>query len=89
MVVSEAISLTFHGFDFVVDAFQRSGGDGVVVVGQETVGVKAKRSGKLMKNADASRFCAENPIQQKRFGFLLAVLLPEFAQLTPKCRATS
>jgi hypothetical protein len=33
--ISEAIGLTFHGFDFVVGAFKGSGGDGVVVIGQD------------------------------------------------------
>ena len=34
-VVSESVGLAFHGFDFVVGAFQGAGRDGVVVVGQD------------------------------------------------------
>jgi hypothetical protein len=33
--VSKAIGLSFHGFDLVVGALQGSGGDGVVIVGQD------------------------------------------------------
>ena len=62
-MVTKAVGLTFHGFDLVVGAFQRAGGNGVVVVGKETVGVKTERSGELVKDANAGRFRSENPIQ--------------------------
>ena len=34
-LVTEAVGLMFHGFDFVVGAFQGAGGDRVIVVGQD------------------------------------------------------
>jgi len=70
LMVSEAVGLAIHGFDFVVGAFQRSGGNGVVVVGKETVGVKTERSGELVKDANVARFRAENPIQEECLGLL-------------------
>ena len=33
-LITEAVGLMFHGFDFVVGAFQAAGGDRVIVVGQ-------------------------------------------------------
>jgi predicted urease superfamily metal-dependent hydrolase len=57
------LDLTFHRLDFVVRAFQRAGGNGVVLVGQETVSVKAKRSGKWMKHAKVGGFRSANPIE--------------------------
>jgi aldose 1-epimerase len=34
--------LAFHGFDFVIGAFQRARGNGVIVVGQDSHGMEAK-----------------------------------------------
>jgi hypothetical protein len=53
--ISESIGLAFHGFDFVVGAFQGAGRDGVVVPGQDTEGVEAERLGELLEQADAGR----------------------------------
>ena len=36
--VSESVGLSFHGFDFVVGAFQGGGRDRVVVPGQNALG---------------------------------------------------
>jgi hypothetical protein len=38
-LVTEAVGLSFHGFDFVVGAFEWSRGDGVVVVGEDAPGI--------------------------------------------------
>jgi len=51
--ISESIGLAFHGFDFVVGAFQGAGRDGMVVPGQDTEGVEAERLGELLEDADA------------------------------------
>ena len=51
--VSESVGLAFHGFDFVVGAFQRAGRDGIVVPGEDAPGVKAECLGKLFQDADA------------------------------------
>ena len=38
-VITEAVGHTFEGFDFVVDALDHGGGDGLVVEGENAVGV--------------------------------------------------
>ena len=48
LLISESISLAFHGFDFVVGSFQRPGRDGMVVVGQDALGMEAKGLGKIV-----------------------------------------
>ena len=44
-LVSKSIGLAFHRFDFVVGAFQRACGNGVIVVSQDSQGVEAKGLG--------------------------------------------
>ena len=81
LVVTKAVGLAFHGLDLVVGAFQGTGGNGVVVVGQQAVGVEAKGSGKLLEHANAAGFSPQNPIQKERLGLLLIVLFPICATL--------
>ena len=54
--VAIAISLPLHEFDIVVRAFQWSGGDGVIVPGQDAAAVLAQRAGELLQLADARGF---------------------------------
>jgi len=42
--ISEAIGLPFHGFDFVVSSFERSGGNGIVIIGQDAGPVSRSKS---------------------------------------------
>ena len=37
--IAKAVGLPLHGFDLVVGSFQRTGRDGIVVPGQDAVGV--------------------------------------------------
>jgi hypothetical protein len=50
LVISEPIGLPFHGLDFVVGSFQGTGGDAVVVVGQDTGSIGGYQGGKLLQN---------------------------------------
>jgi hypothetical protein len=39
LTVTQPVVLSVEGFDFVVGAFQRPGGDGVIVPSEDAVGV--------------------------------------------------
>jgi len=53
VVISKAVGLSFHGLDFVVRPFQRSGGDRVVVPSQNSSPVILQCPSKPLKYADA------------------------------------
>ena len=44
-LVMEAVSLTFHGLDFVIGALQWTGGDRVILVGQDAPAIKGQGFG--------------------------------------------
>ncbi len=46
-LVAKALGLSLHRFDFVLDSFQRAGGDGIVVPGEDAQGRESqgKRTG--------------------------------------------
>ena len=78
--VSEAIGLSLHGFDFVVGSFEGSGGDGEVIVGEDSPSVVAKSVGKLDWHFDTAGFGQSDPIQEKESGFVRVLLFPDFVQ---------
>jgi hypothetical protein len=47
LLISESVGLAFHSFDFVVRAFQGGCGNGMVVVGEDSHGVKTKGFGEV------------------------------------------
>ena len=78
--ISESVGLSFHRFDFVVGAFQGSGRDGVVVPGQDALGMEAEGSRKLFEHPNAGRFGVHDPIHKQGFRRFSIVLFPEFVQ---------
>jgi len=40
-LIAESVGLSFHGFDFVVGPFERTGGDWIVVPSEDALGVPA------------------------------------------------
>jgi hypothetical protein len=47
LAVTKAVGLAFHSFDLVVRAFQRTSGDGIIVVSHKTMRVESERAGEL------------------------------------------
>ena len=79
-LISVSIGLAFHSFDLVVGAFQWPCGDGVVVVGQDSKGVKTKRLRKFVQYLDAAGFGVGDPVHKQRLGSLLVVLFPDLVE---------
>ena len=48
-LVAVAVGLPLHGLDLVVGAFQRAGGDAVVIPGQEAGAVELQGLGELLR----------------------------------------
>ena len=46
--VSEAVGLSFHGFDFVIGAFKRPGGDRIIIPGENATTPGGKSIGELL-----------------------------------------
>jgi hypothetical protein len=61
LLVSNSIGLTFHGFDFVVGAFEWVGRSEIAVIGQAAEGVEAEGLGELMRHLNAAGLGAANP----------------------------
>lgn len=84
-VIPEAIGLPFHGFDLIVGPFQGSGGDGVVIIGQDAAAVKGQGLGHLDQHGDAGSRGPIHPILQDggRCGFvrLLSYLVQVFLHI--------
>ena len=78
--VSRAVSLAFHGFDFVVRAFKGADRDRLVVRGKDSPGVEAERFGELLEHADAGRLGVHDPVHQEGLGVLLLVLVPDLVE---------
>ena len=72
LIVSESISLFFHGLDLVVGSFQRSGGDRIVEVGQDSIPLGHEGVSEPCEHWDAGGPCSCHPIKKEVFGFLLA-----------------
>jgi len=62
VAVTEAVCLPLHGLDLIIGSFERRGGDGIVIPGQETVSVEPKGFRKIFEDADAGRFSPCNPV---------------------------
>ena len=78
--ISESVGLTFHGFDFVVGAFKGAGGYGVVIPGEDTLGVEAERFGKIFQYTNSGGFGIRNPIHEQGFGRFAVVLFPYYVK---------
>jgi hypothetical protein len=75
LLVTVSVGLAFHGFDFIVGAFQRAAGYGVIVIVQEAGMIGAKRLGECDQLADFRGFGAFDPLKQERLGLIIILLL--------------
>src|SRR5438874_13813142 len=81
LAIAEAVGLTLHGLDFVVDAFQRAGRNAVVVEGEDAVAVVCQDASKLLHHTYARRLGTADPIVEDSASHGLAVLPPDFTHV--------
>src|ERR1017187_5827672 len=81
LAITEAIGLTLHGLDFVVDAFQRAGRNAVVVESQDAVAVFLQGTGELLEHGDLRRIGAANPSVQDSSSAGFVRLPPDLTQV--------
>ena len=80
-LVTEAVSLTFHGFDFVVGAFQGAGGDRVIIVGQDAPAIEGQSFGEFNQHGNAGSRSPVHPILEDGGGGGLICLEPDLPQV--------
>ena len=80
-IVSEAVSATLQSADFVVDAFERSGGNRFVVPFEQAATVGQQGVAHGLQDADAGGVGAAAPIGEELLGRRLGRLLPELSQI--------
>jgi len=80
-LVAESVVLALHGFDFVVGAFEGSGGDGMIVPGEDALGVGQESAGELLDDADAGSQGLQIPRLEEPAGLGFAGLVPQLSQI--------
>ena len=61
-LVAEAVSLTFHGLDFVIGALQGTGGNGVIIKSQDAPAKKGQGLGEFNAPGDSRSRSPVHPI---------------------------
>ena len=77
-LVSVAIGLPLHRFDFVVGAFEPSHRNGIFIVSQNAATVLGQGSSEFHQHANAGVLGAKNPIVQEGFRQIAISPRPEF-----------
>src|SRR5439155_18366720 len=79
--IAKAVGLAFHRLDLGVVAFQRSGGDRVVVVGQDAFLVAFQGVRELSQHADTGGTATSQPIPKDAAGVALVTQVPNLAEM--------
>src|SRR5438270_13485384 len=81
LAIAEAVGLTLHRLDFVVDAVQRAGRNAVVVEGEDAVAVVCQDASKLLQHTYARRLGTADPIVEDSSSHGFVVLPPDLTQV--------
>src|SRR5713101_4708441 len=79
--ITKAVGLSFHRLDLGVGAFQRSGGDRVVVIGQDAFLVAFQGVRELGQHADTGGTGTSQPIPKDAASVALELLVPDLPEI--------
>ena len=77
LLISEAVCLSLHSFDFVVGSFQRTCRDSIVVVGEDSGPMGPERFCKPFEHGDTRRLGSCDPVCQVSLCRIFVRLLPQ------------